>query len=30
MTFDSSLPHVFHNTTNEPTEILVAISPPMI
>lgn len=30
MTFDSSLPHVFHNPTHEATEILVAISPPMI
>jgi transcriptional regulator with XRE-family HTH domain len=30
MTFDSSLPHVFHNRTNESTEILVAISPPTI
>lgn len=30
MTFDSELPHVFHNPTDEATEIVVAISPPSI
>lgn len=30
MTFDSELPHVFHNPTDEVTEIVVAISPPSI
>lgn len=30
MTFNSELPHVFHNSTDETTEIVVAISPPSI
>ncbi|MDQ3548082.1 MAG: cupin domain-containing protein, partial [Chloroflexota bacterium] len=30
MTFDSELPHTFWNPTDEPTEVVVAISPPRI